>query len=152
MPEFKNLNIIGIGPSVQIKEKCYSIDEVYDAVKEHLFDSVDLKKRTIHSAKTRKRVILDGDEVKANSQRLQLFFSKGVDCIHCGTKGKFFLKCKHKGDERYHMELIGQDKNGQLVLMTKDHIVPKSKGGRDVLENYQTMCTVCNCKKGNSTT
>lgn len=32
--------------------------------------------------------------------------------------------------------------------MTKDHIVPKSKGGPDKIENYQTMCTECNCIKG----
>lgn len=28
--------------------------------------------------------------------------------------------------------------------MTKDHIMPKSKGGADSLSNYQTMCLPCN--------
>jgi 5-methylcytosine-specific restriction endonuclease McrA len=32
--------------------------------------------------------------------------------------------------------------------MTKDHIFPKSKGGKDVIENMQTMCTICNKNKG----
>ena len=33
--------------------------------------------------------------------------------------------------------------------MTKDHIIPKSKGGKDILDNFQTMCFECNTKKGN---
>ena len=31
--------------------------------------------------------------------------------------------------------------------MTKDHIIPKSKGGKNELSNYQTMCTYCNNEK-----
>lgn len=33
--------------------------------------------------------------------------------------------------------------------MTKDHIIPKSKGGADDISNYQTMCERCNEAKGN---
>lgn len=36
----------------------------------------------------------------------------------------------------------------RLVLMTKDHIVPRSKGGTDDLTNLQTLCTNCNNRKG----
>lgn len=31
-----------------------------------------------------------------------------------------------------------------------DHVVPKSKGGPDVLENLQLLCSDCNKLKGNS--
>lgn len=41
------------------------------------------------------------------------------------------------------------DENGKEVLMTKDHIIPKSKGGADDISNYQTMCERCNEAKGN---
>ena len=34
------------------------------------------------------------------------------------------------------------------MMMTKDHILPRSKGGANRLENYQPMCSKCNCKKG----
>ena len=33
--------------------------------------------------------------------------------------------------------------------MTKDHILPRSKGGIDDISNYQTMCKPCNEVKGN---
>jgi hypothetical protein len=39
--------------------------------------------------------------------------------------------------------------NGQLVLMTKDHIHPVSCGGKDHLSNYQVCCHICNNLKGN---
>ncbi|RZA15647.1 MAG: HNH endonuclease, partial [Proteobacteria bacterium] len=37
------------------------------------------------------------------------------------------------------------------VLMTKDHVIPIAKGGRDRLNNYQTLCIDCNRKKASST-
>jgi len=40
--------------------------------------------------------------------------------------------------------------SGHEVLMTKDHIIPKSKGGKNTLKKYQTMCTHCNCRKGSN--
>ena len=40
------------------------------------------------------------------------------------------------------------EKNGELILFTKDHRVPKSKGGKNNLSNYQTACERCNILKG----
>lgn len=34
--------------------------------------------------------------------------------------------------------------------MTIDHIRPRAKGGKDELENYQMMCTICNRDKGDT--
>ena len=35
--------------------------------------------------------------------------------------------------------------------MTKDHILPKSRGGKNHISNMQTMCCRCNSKKGDKT-
>ena len=40
------------------------------------------------------------------------------------------------------------DGNGKEVLMTKDHIFPHNKGGKNNISNYQTMCVKCNVAKG----
>ena len=52
-------------------------------------------------------------------------------------------------DKAYHLNLYAVDNNGDEILMTKDHILPHSKGGADDINNYQTMCKLCNEAKGN---
>lgn len=96
----------------------------------------------------------DGDMVKMFSQRYHLF-SKNCTCVSCGVVGTYFAKERSvdkRGEPttpRYHFNLYGIDKNGNEVMLTKDHIVPASKGGKDHLSNYQTMCYTCNQLKGN---
>lgn len=88
-------------------------------------------------------------EVKMFSQRYLVFKRKGVRCSKCGIEGRFFALEKHKfqAGTRFHFNLYALDKDGKEVLMTKDHIVPKGKGGVNNLANLQPMCTVCNGEK-----
>jgi 5-methylcytosine-specific restriction endonuclease McrA len=37
--------------------------------------------------------------------------------------------------------------SGKVILFTIDHIVPKSKGGANTLDNLQIMCEQCNWDK-----
>lgn len=37
-----------------------------------------------------------------------------------------------------------------LVLMTRDHIIPKSKCGQNSIDNAQTLCYNCNCIKSDT--
>lgn len=91
-----------------------------------------------------------GDPINVTSQKLQTFKSAGTRCSICGVKGAYFAKEKYPDEEYFHLNLYAL-KEGVEVLMTKDHIVPIAKGGRDKLNNYQTLCVNCNRKKGNFT-
>ncbi len=93
--------------------------------------------------------VFGGKKVKMNSLRYRVFASKGLRCMGCGIEGVFFAleQNKYQPSEYWHFNLYGRDKDGNEVLMTKDHILPLSKGGRNRLKNLQTMCTYCNGKK-----
>jgi len=85
---------------------------------------------------------------KENSLRvnrlLHLIYKDGPVCQHCGIVGTHFKKAIHN-DHRIHVDLYSDDDK----LLTIDHIVPKSKGGPDEIENMQILCFTCNIKKGN---
>jgi 5-methylcytosine-specific restriction endonuclease McrA len=90
----------------------------------------------------------DGDffKVKINSKRLRLF-KNSCKCVCCGIEGVIFVLERH-GKENPHINLYAIDDDDELILMTKDHILPVSKAGPDSLGNLQTMCSVCNGLKG----
>lgn len=94
---------------------------------------------------------IHGVMVKMTSQRY-VVFQKSLTCCKCGVEGKYFAAETTRGSRRdttYHLNLYGINQHGHEVLMTKDHILPRSLGGRDEHSNYQTMCVRCNNKKGN---
>jgi hypothetical protein len=87
---------------------------------------------------------VDGEN-KCKLRRAKIFFEKGIQCVEhpCKLKGVFFaLEKWPMGD--LHFDLFAIDEYGDEVLMTIDHVHPKSKGGKDHISNYQTMCKVCN--------
>jgi 5-methylcytosine-specific restriction endonuclease McrA len=107
----------------------------------------------INSPKDKTRVKFDtingSFNVKINSPRLQCF-KNNHSCVACGIKGIVFRLENHTSnrDGTPHLNLYGK-KDDQFILMTKDHIKPKSLGGGDKLHNLQTMCHACNEAKGN---
>lgn len=94
--------------------------------------------------------IISGDPINMTSLKLQTFASDGVRCRICGCKGAYFAKEKYPNEPFYHLNLYAL-KEGVEVLMTKDHVIPVAKGGRDQLKNFQTLCQPCNKKKGERT-
>lgn len=113
-----------------------SINEVVPLIKDWKLHHINIK----------------GYKVSLCGHRLRLF-AKNTTCVQCGLKASFFAveRCwsQVKTDQKPHLNLYGYDKNGKEVLFTKDHIIPLSKGGPDSMKNLQTMCSPCNCKKGN---
>lgn len=87
--------------------------------------------------------------VNMASDRMRCFLHSGTVCVCCGLEGSFFALERWNPDDEFVLNLYGKAKDGTEVMFTKDHIVPKSKGGPSNLSNYQSMCSVCNLDKGN---
>ncbi len=94
--------------------------------------------------------MIHGDLINMTSLKLQTFAESGTRCKICGCKGEYFAKEKYPDKPHFHLNLYAL-KDGQEVLMTKDHILPVAKGGRDRLNNFQTLCYDCNKKKASKT-
>jgi 5-methylcytosine-specific restriction endonuclease McrA len=67
------------------------------------------------------------DEIKfiRAGMRWQVFERDSFKCVACG-------KSSHDG-----------------AILHVDHIIPRSKGGKDAMSNYQTLCHLCNIGKSN---
>jgi hypothetical protein len=96
----------------------------------------------LQTSKGRKIQLYDGFEVNI-SATLNLIKREGCVCKKCGTVGTHF-KISDEGG----LNLFFEKSNGGHVIFTKDHIVPKSRGGINHPVNYQLMCADCNGKKG----
>ena len=97
---------------------------------------------------TKKDYEVDGKiySVRMNSDRY-FVFQNNNHCVSCDIEGTKMVLDINPGDQSPHFNLYAEE-NGRLLLMTKDHILAKSKGGTDELSNYQTMCSICNNLKG----
>lgn len=101
-----------------------------------------------HLRKVKKYMLINGFNVKLSSDRY-VVFKNSLSCVNCGIIGSYFAVEKNNDDFNYHLNLYAINENGEEVLMTKDHINPKSNGGKNRIGNYQTMCYKCNYEKGN---
>lgn len=66
-----------------------------------------------------------GSEDFTSEQKKQIFEKDGYRCVQCGRR---------------------QDEGFELHA---DHRVPKNKGGKAIVDNGQTLCSVCNFRKKN---
>lgn len=77
-------------------------------------------------------------------RRLRVFYYKGTNCVNCDKVGTRLVKGMDGGGNM-HWDVYTED----LFPLTIDHILPKSLGGSDDLDNLQPMCAECNFSKGN---
>lgn len=80
------------------------------------------------------------------------FEGRPITCWKCGCAADRWVADKgprHMGSPV--LNLYGT-RHGVLVLMNRDHIIPKSLGGVDDNENLRPACEVCNGGRGNAMT
>lgn len=86
-----------------------------------------------------------------NHNRLKVFAKKGTKCVCCHAEGTRLVRRKinyKNGKFDEHIDLYTKD----LILMTVDHMLPKSKKGGESLRNKQPMCCICNETKSSKYT
>lgn len=120
----------------------YTIQEVFDMIGPEALNISEVSKSS------RESIEVEGFQVYRRSMRYATFYQKGCKCVKCGKEGTYFqLDADREGgniENRRHFNLYAEDG----TLMTKDHILPKKWGGKDTIDNFQTMCKDCNEAKG----
>ena len=73
-----------------------------------------------------------------------------IKCCTCGLPADRWLALDYHNDPRKYpiLELFGV-KHGVYVPFNRDHIIPRSMGGVDAIENLRPSCVTCNTKRGN---
>ena len=85
--------------------------------------------------------------INVDKPRMQTHIQKDNMCLHCGLSTTHFAI--QLGDKQTTPHINAWYlSNDKKVLMTSDHIIPKSKGGLDDISNRQVLCKHCNIKKG----
>lgn len=115
---------------------------MYEVIKQY---STEYILELIKSGK--KSVELHGFNVKVSSERLKNFSKNGVKCATCNCTGVHFnLERPMKSNQQTpHLNLYS--KNG--IMLTADHDILKSDGGKDHSDNYNVLCQRCNKERGN---
>ena len=98
-----------------------------------------------------KRMPVEGTAISCGmtSLRMRVFHTHGPVCKCCGEEGAYFAVERpfHSTNaSEWHFNLYSE----RGVMLTFDHVHPKSKGGLNHLSNAQTLCYPCNQAKSDT--
>lgn len=95
-------------------------------------------------------IVIQGERCGLSSIRIQTYHVHGVKCAFegCQLEGQYFaaernfnFQTNRPLQDRFHLNLYGKTPSGEEVMITSDHIIPKSKGGsKNDIRNRQPMC------------
>ncbi|MCL2026021.1 MAG: HNH endonuclease [Leptospirales bacterium] len=88
-------------------------------------DYINIEKNKMEDLNRNVSINIDETKFIKTGMRWQIFERDNFQCVACG-------KTAHDG-----------------IILHIDHIVPKSKGGKNIMDNYQTLCHQCNIGKSN---
>jgi hypothetical protein len=105
--------------------QCSFKDIVSRITYENLFQDYKDVKKTIQQNNKNIDINIDKKIFVKAGLRWQVFERDDFKCVACG-------KSSNDG-----------------AILHVDHIIPRSKGGKDTIDNYQTLCHLCNIGKSN---
>lgn len=133
-------SVKGVSQGILERRKVFPVEEVIQ------FYNDAIAKGDRHS-------IIDGVVVRVTGQTLMTFAEKGYTCCECGLQGAYFALERHPGAKGksagWFFNLYAINEEGEEIFMNKDHIIPRSRGGKNSIDNYNPMCVICNGKKSN---
>lgn len=74
---------------------------------------------------------------------LEVIYKDKYECIVCKKKAVKLVFNRNTISNKLQINFYTRGN----ILLTKDHIIPISKGGKNTLDNYQCMCQTCNNEK-----
>jgi len=116
------------------------MEEIFQTLieKDSIPDPIIYSKKDYQDSKTRIKIIK------------QLIDRDGCKCQECKKEPTYFAMGKDNAGY-WHLDLYSKE-DGEHYMYTIDHIHPKSKGGKNHIDNYQLLCKICNEDKSDSTT
>jgi len=112
-----------------------------------LEEGVQVILNNLHMKPKQERVTLGNNTCHVTSLRLRTFALKGTSCYICNLKATHFSVDIQYDGQAPHLNLWGSNPDGELTLFTHDHVLARSLGGKDKIENTKTCCTICNFEK-----
>lgn len=107
--------------------------------------------QTQQGQKVGRRIQIANYTLNCRSTRMKLLYvHRDLECKCCGIKASFAAVESSPSSRNWKsLNFYGYDYEGKEVLLTWDHIKPRSLGGSNALKNAQTLCAQCNSIKGN---
>lgn len=97
--------------------------------------------------------------IASSKQRWDIYRRDNYTCVYCHNPGiktviwaQYRVKPPVDVNPRatgmsLHHDLACKDAKDELVMITLDHVIPKSKGGFGSYDNLVTACCICNQRK-----
>lgn len=114
--------------------KNYTINKIFDYINKNELPDKDIYHKLDYIDSFERIIIIK-----------ELLDRDGYKCQNCNIKPSFFALGLDKS-KRWHLDLYSDNHD----MFTIDHIHPKSKGGKNNIENYQLLCKVCNEDKSDN--
>ena len=91
----------------------------------------------------------DTDILVGRSGRTSVIMRDRCTCVRCGLMATHAWVERAPGQEECHIGIYGvYPDTGEEALLTHDHVIPKSLGGKDGMTNGACLCYSCNQRKG----